>query len=308
MLLLSTLIHLIFAGVIFLFPVLSSNKKIIYTPVYKVNLVSLPQIKKALTPAKKKPHRETLTETKPVNLLSGQKKNDALAKLKTLEKDLIKEEQLDEMEESDIPEMIAALDKMKAENESGLLDDSEETRDNILDELNKLEKELSEEKDNLLETEKIENLKSLEQLKEMEKKWEEQSAGLQPFPETDIDEALEKLVGTSTPVSSQNLTEIPSYLSLYFALIQNTVKGKWKNPSGIEILSETETSKKTIISFNIIRSGRIEDYEIQESSGNHALDSSALVAVKNSDPLPPLPSTYNENFLRVFIDFNYSLK
>ncbi len=205
--------------------------------------------------------------------------------------------------------MLAALDKIeKAENESGLIDESEQKKDKILEELNKLEEEWSKDKSSKLD---IEKSKSLEQLEELEKKWQEEAAKRQPYPVTDesgINEALAKLTSQIPSVSNQNISETPSYLSVYFALIQNKAKSQWKNPSGIGILTVKETNKKTVVSFNIIRSGRIEDYKIEESAGNRTLDVLALEAVKNSDPLPPLPSEYHEDFLRVFLDFNYTLK
>lgn len=309
MVLLSTVIHLVLIGILSFMPALKS-KKTTYTPVYTVNLVSLPQIKKISKPAKKK------SAIKPVKLLSKKKKSIALAKLKTLEKDLKKDEPLEKkkelLEEKDIPEMLAALNKLNSnENESGLFDDREETKDKILEELNKLEKEWSEEKDKTSDTKKLEKSKSLEQLEELEKKWGEETAQLQPYPEAEkisMYEALERLIGKYTPVSTQNINESPSYLSIYFTVIRNKVRSHWENPSGVEILSERETNKKTIVSFNILRSGRIEDYKIQEASGNRALDNLAMRAVKNADPLPPLPSDYHEDFLRVILDFNYFLK
>lgn len=295
MVLLSTLMHLFFIGILSAMPFFKSKKATTYTPVYTVNLVTLSQIiKRAKPPAK----------TKPVDLLSGKKKSVALAKLKSLEKDIKKVKPLEKknqlLEEREIPDMLAALNKINSnENESGLLDDREETKDNILEELNKLEKEWSSGKNKT--SKELEKSKSLELLEELEKKWEEEISQLQPYPETDN-------ISKNTPVSSQNINKIPSYLSVYFAVIRNKVRSHWENPPGVEILSEEETNKKTVVSFNIIRSGRIEDYKIQKASGNRSLDNLAMIAVKNADPLPPLPSGYHEDFLTVILDFNYSLK
>lgn len=316
MVLLSTFIHLALFGILSSAAPFFKSKKITYTPVYTVSLVSLPQIRKASKPVKKEPVIKPLTKSKPVELLSKKKKSIALAKLNSLEKDLEKikplEKKNDLFEEKDIPEMLAALNEINSnEIESGLLDDREETKNKIIEELNKLEKKWEEEKDKPSDIEKFEKSKSLEQLEKLEKKWEEETAQLQPYPETDktgMYEALEKLIGKYTPVSSQNINVTPSYLSIYFAVIQSEVRAHWENPSGVEILSEEETNKKTVVSFNILRSGRLADYKIQNASGNRTLDNLAISAVKNADPLPPLPSDYPEDFLRVILDFNYSLK
>ncbi len=300
MVLLSTVMHLSFIGILTVMPFFKPEK-ITYTSVYTVNLVSLPVIKA-------KPSPKRVAKAKPVDLLPWKKKSTALAKLKTLEKEIKKVKPLEKknelLEEKEIPDMLAALNKINSnENESGLLDDREEAKDKILEELNKLEKEWSSEKDKTSKKlKKLEKSKSLELLEELEKKWEEETSQLQPYPETDNGSMYKAFV------SSQNINEIPSYLSIYFTVIRNEVRSHWENPPGIEILSEEETNKKTVVSFNIIRSGRIEDYKIQKASGNRSLDNLAMRAVKNANPLPPLPSGYHEDFLAVILDFNYSLK
>ena len=335
MVLFSTFLHLLFIGVVLMSPFFKS-KRVTYTPVYTVNLVSLPSMKKTVKPlAKTKPvvkaepvvksepvmkaepvvKPEPVEKAKPVDLLSGKKKSVALAKLKSLGENIEEEkpvQEKNEIEESDIPEMLAALDKIeKVENDSGLIDDREEKNDKILEELNKLEKEWADTKDSQSELEEKEKSKSLEQLEDLKKKWQDEAEKPQPYPadESGLNEALAKLTTSSViSISNHNVNATPPYLLTYFSLIKSKAMSEWKNPSGIEILSEKETNKKTVISFNIIRSGVIEDDKIHESSGNTVLDELALAAVKNSDPLPPLPPEYYDDYLRVFLDFNYTLK
>jgi len=227
--------------------------------------------------------------------------------------------------------MLASLDKInKTKRESKLLGNSEETKDAIIAKLNKLGTTPIE-KSSLVDNERPEIPESLKKLLAIEKKLKENALALQEDKEPQLnpkdDVGLEGKEPQLNPMddvglegkgpgganrysslSNNSLNNSPSYLSAYFALIKNKANENWKNPLGAEILSETETNKKTIVSFNILRAGAIVHQKIEKSSGNHALDNLALRAVKNSNPLPPLPQEYREPYLRVFIDFNYSLK
>jgi len=357
MVILSTLGHIFFFGFLSLILILNQPQKASYKFVQMVDLVNLPpaktaprptkQIKKASrqvkkinkipkiksTPEKKvakalkkksetikkAPPLKPLIKSKPIKLLAKKNKSIVLAKLQTMERDIVKDtpvEKRNKLEEKDIAEMLASLDKInKTKMENKLFVDREDTKDAIWDKLSKLE-EATQEKDSLLDIEKPEKSKSLKKLEEIEKRWKDEALITEQKKEGHlnaqrderrVNKALEELSRYSS-LSNKNLNNSPSYLSAYFAIIKNKANEKWKNPSGAEILSETETNKKTIISFNILRSGVIERYKIDQSSGNHTLDNLALAAVKNSNPLPPLPLEYRELYLRVFIDFNYALK
>jgi len=59
----------------------------------------------------------------------------------------------------------------------------------------------------------------------------------------------------------------------------------------------------TRISFTINRDGSITDAKIEQSSGNGTADRSALRAVLETSPLPPLPFGYNDTYLGVHLIF-----
>jgi TonB family protein len=61
-----------------------------------------------------------------------------------------------------------------------------------------------------------------------------------------------------------------------------------------------------VIRFTILRDGRIQDAEIESSSGLSILDRSALRAVMLSEPLPPLPNSYPRDQVGVHLRFTYS--
>ncbi len=59
----------------------------------------------------------------------------------------------------------------------------------------------------------------------------------------------------------------------------------------------------TTVYFKIYRNGRISGLEIEQSSGIKSLDLSALRAVENSSPFPPLPSDFPSRYLIVHFEF-----
>jgi len=62
----------------------------------------------------------------------------------------------------------------------------------------------------------------------------------------------------------------------------------------------------TIIRFTILKDGRVDDVQVEKSSGVPQLDRAALRAVYLSDPLPPLPQSYPRDRVGVHLRFEYS--
>ncbi len=52
---------------------------------------------------------------------------------------------------------------------------------------------------------------------------------------------------------------------------------------------------RVLITFSILRDGTVRDAKIAQASGNYALDTSALRAVLESNPLPQLPQGYEKD-------------
>jgi TonB family protein len=59
----------------------------------------------------------------------------------------------------------------------------------------------------------------------------------------------------------------------------------------------------SVVYFQITRSGQIRDLRIEEKSGINTLDLSALRAVENAAPFPPLPGDYAYSYLGVHFEF-----
>jgi TonB family protein len=77
----------------------------------------------------------------------------------------------------------------------------------------------------------------------------------------------------------------------YRTSLAAVLQSNWRRPVAPEGLKQTIACR---IQFTILKSGIVQDPRIVQPSGNDALDQSALRAVYNSNPLPPLPFQYGQ--------------
>jgi TonB family protein len=77
------------------------------------------------------------------------------------------------------------------------------------------------------------------------------------------------------------------YRSSLVAILQSN----WRRPVAPEGLSEPVSCR---VQFTILKSGIVQEARISAPSGNDALDQSALRAIYDSNPLPPLPFQYGQ--------------
>ena len=86
------------------------------------------------------------------------------------------------------------------------------------------------------------------------------------------------------------------YRSSLVAILQSN----WRRPVAPEGLTRTATCR---VQFTILKSGIVQDARVAQASGNEALDQSALRAVYNSNPLPPLPFQYGQSSVSAEVVF-----
>lgn len=86
----------------------------------------------------------------------------------------------------------------------------------------------------------------------------------------------------------------------YLSVIQGKVSSNWKQPSARLLADDSLTA---LVSFRIRRDGSIEAVTVRRGSGRSTVDQSAVKAVRDSAPFPPLPNDYLENMLDVTIEF-----
>lgn len=86
----------------------------------------------------------------------------------------------------------------------------------------------------------------------------------------------------------------------YLNLIITKIANQWLNPlrGGGKI--------STVIYFKIQKDGTVTDVKVERSSENALFDQSAMRAVLSAAPLPPLPESYESDFLGVHFEFEHN--
>jgi protein TonB len=85
----------------------------------------------------------------------------------------------------------------------------------------------------------------------------------------------------------------------YADLVVKRVTEKWQT-SG---MAGAHAAPIVIVTFDILRDGSIRNSQIAQRSGNSTLDYSALRAVMDAAPFPPLPPAYERNEANVELHF-----
>lgn len=86
----------------------------------------------------------------------------------------------------------------------------------------------------------------------------------------------------------------------YLNIMESRIYGNW-DTFRASFFTNRET--RVTVFFRLDRDGKMSDLKIEHSSLNDEVDQSALAAVRNSAPLPPLPPGYREKSLEVHFGF-----
>jgi len=84
----------------------------------------------------------------------------------------------------------------------------------------------------------------------------------------------------------------------YLRQIQQKVSERWRAPAGAGA-----TGQRSVVLFEILRDGRIKDPVVEQTSGDSLFDQSALRAIMEASPFPPLPQDFKASSLRVHFGF-----
>jgi len=84
----------------------------------------------------------------------------------------------------------------------------------------------------------------------------------------------------------------------YADLVAQRVTEKWQT-NGLA----GQSAPIVIVTFEILRDGSVRNVKVAQRSGNSTLDYSALRAVMDAAPFPPLPAEYDRNSANVELDF-----
>jgi protein TonB len=87
----------------------------------------------------------------------------------------------------------------------------------------------------------------------------------------------------------------------YVARVTAALRDHWQRPP----LDPQDNGLVAVVTFRIRRDGRVLDPQIEVSSGESLLDRSALRAVLDSDPLPPLPRGLDTDVVPARFEFRW---
>jgi protein TonB len=91
-------------------------------------------------------------------------------------------------------------------------------------------------------------------------------------------------------------------LGWYADLIRQRIGEKWHTQ---DVDAHLNTAPVVTVMFDIQRDGRVTGARIIQRSGNYALDNSALRAVQEASPLPPLPPEFERRSANVEFNFQF---
>jgi TonB family protein len=104
--------------------------------------------------------------------------------------------------------------------------------------------------------------------------------------------AVAKKEGVAVSAGQQN--QLPG-LSGYLPLVREKIARNWNPPPGVR-------EAKSKVTFRILRSGRVGEVKLQESSGNFYFDQAANRSILLSSPFPQLPDEYPREYLEISVD------
>ncbi|MBI5187177.1 MAG: cell envelope integrity protein TolA [Nitrospinae bacterium] len=299
MFLLSTIAHLVFLMVAAYMPKWT-HKDVVYTPVYTVDLLALPQPEGPSSSqpgemeASKKKETQTQaappspkTERKPLQFTPPRPDDNILKDLEQFEKKVEEkkkpEKKTKEIKEAALSEMLTAFekkwDKKKPQKKSETKSIEEAKQKDLLEELKKLEEQW----DSAQTEQKGEKEGADKSAEKSDNQMKLRQAGLRSQ--------------TSAPVVS-------SALNSYYGQVLSRIHENWINP----LSKKTKDSGKDVpgvVYFKILASGEVVAVRIEQTSGDELLDILIKNAIIKSSPLPPPPREATDDNLEVFLDFKY---
>lgn len=101
-------------------------------------------------------------------------------------------------------------------------------------------------------------------------------------------------LGPATGGTSVASAELASVENAWYATAMNgAIQGSWVKP----FLEGSREPLKVTVAFNILRDGTAANPRVVATSGMPALDRSALRAVADASPFPPLPAVWGKSFI-----------
>jgi TonB family protein len=103
---------------------------------------------------------------------------------------------------------------------------------------------------------------------------------------------------TSTGSLTLDVSDFP--FTYYLRQIQSKISERWSPPRAAAAGGE-----RAVVMFEIGRDGQIKEPKLERESGNAVYDQSALRAVVDASPFPPLPPEFKAPSLRIHFGFEF---
>jgi TonB family protein len=103
---------------------------------------------------------------------------------------------------------------------------------------------------------------------------------------------------TSTGSLSLDVSDFP--FTYYLRQIQSKISERWSPPR-----ASAAGGERAVVMFEIGRDGQIKEPKLERESGNALYDQSALRAVVDASPFPPLPGEFKASSLRIHFGFEF---
>jgi TonB family protein len=99
--------------------------------------------------------------------------------------------------------------------------------------------------------------------------------------------------GAASPFAGARVDNASFNYPFWFKLAFDKISRNWRNPVAYD------GTLVCVIYFQVIKSGRVIELKVVESSGLEAFDKVCLAAIERSEPFPPLPREFRQEIIGI---------
>lgn len=105
--------------------------------------------------------------------------------------------------------------------------------------------------------------------------------------------------GVGSPFGGATIDNASFDYPYWFTQTFNKIAGNWRQTIAID------GSVVCVVYFQVLRSGRVVEVAVRESSGVPAFDQTCLNAIERSAPFPPFPREFRDEIIAITLPFKY---
>lgn len=105
--------------------------------------------------------------------------------------------------------------------------------------------------------------------------------------------------GAGSPFAGATVDNANFDYPYWFDQAFNKIASNWRNPV------DAEGTLVCLISFQVLRSGRVMETTVEQTSGSGLFDEACVNAVERSNPFPPLPREFADEIVGFTVPFKY---